>query len=43
MMTCDRCGKDTYVIFITSNYEKLCDECWEKERKKKLPKYPIKN
>ena len=42
MMICDKCGKDTYIIFITSNHEKICDECWDKEKKKKLPKFPTK-
>lgn len=40
MMVCDKCGNDTYIIFITGNHEKWCDECWDKERKDKLPKYP---
>ena len=41
MMTCDRCGQDTYIIFITSNHDKICDECYEKEKgKKELSKYP---
>lgn len=40
-MTCDKCGEDTYIIFIASNYDKLCDKCWDKEKKKKeLPKFP---
>lgn len=40
MMTCDRCGEDTYIMFITSKHEKICDECWDKEKKRKPPKYP---
>jgi len=41
MMTCERCGEDTYIIFITSKHEKICDKCWSKEKKKKeLPEYP---
>jgi len=34
MTTCERCGKKSYVIFITKNHEKICDKCEEKERKK---------
>ena len=34
MMVCERCGKNTYIIFITKNHEKICDECEEKERNK---------
>jgi len=33
-MKCDKCKKDTYIIFITSKHERICDEC-EKEKKKK--------
>jgi hypothetical protein len=41
MMTCDKCGEDTYVIFITSKHEKVCDKCWDEEKKKKeLPEFP---
>jgi ribosomal protein L37E len=43
MMTCDKCGKDTYIIFITKNHEKLCDECYDKERKTRPPKFPTKD
>ena len=34
MMICDKCGEKTYIIFITRNHRKLCDNCKEKERKK---------
>lgn len=34
MMICDKCGKKSYVIFITKNHEKICDECEEKKRTK---------
>jgi len=43
MMTCDKCGEDTHIIFITSKHEKVCDKCWDKGQKKKLPKYPLKS
>lgn len=33
-MICDRCGKNTYIIFITRGYERICDECEEKRRRK---------
>ena len=33
-MKCDKCGEKTYIIFITENYEKLCDKCWDKTIKK---------
>jgi len=39
-MICDKCGKETYVIFITKNHKKLCDECYKKERKERLPQFP---
>ena len=34
MMICERCGAQTYIIFITKNYERVCDECEEEERNK---------
>ena len=43
MMVCDKCGKDTHIIFITSNHDKICDECWDKEKKVKPQKFPIKD
>ena len=33
-MECDKCGKETCIIFINKNHEKLCDYCWDKLRKK---------
>jgi DNA-directed RNA polymerase subunit RPC12/RpoP len=33
-MKCDKCGEETYIIFITENHEKLCDNCWSKIIKK---------
>jgi len=33
-MECDKCGEDTFVIFITEKHEKLCDSCWSKIKKK---------
>ena len=41
-MTCDRCGENTYVIFITSKHEKICDKCWDEEQKKETFQIPIK-
>lgn len=35
-MICERCGKSTHVIFITRNYERICDYCEEKRRKKSV-------
>ena len=29
MMTCEKCGKNTHVIFITKNKGKICNECKE--------------
>jgi hypothetical protein len=34
VMMCDKCGEETYIIFITTNHEKLCDNCWNKIPKK---------
>ena len=33
-MKCDKCGEETYCIFITINHEKLCSDCWCKKEKK---------
>lgn len=24
---CDRCGEEVYIIYITKEYERICDEC----------------
>ncbi len=38
-MKCERCGNETYVIYINSKYEKICDECYDKkERLEKIEK-----
>lgn len=29
---CDVCHKKTYVITITRDHEKLCDECFKKQK-----------
>ena len=29
---CDVCGEESYVIYITREYKKLCDECYDKVR-----------
>jgi hypothetical protein len=34
-MKCDRCKKDTYSVYITENYERLCSSCCDKEDQKK--------
>ena len=31
-MKCSKCGKKTCVITITRNYERLCDECYDKNK-----------
>jgi hypothetical protein len=31
---CDGCGEESYVIYITTSYERLCDKCYEKVRPK---------
>ena len=33
---CDKCGKKSYPIHITRAYKKLCPECYEKERPKRV-------
>jgi len=33
-MICDKCKEKTCIITITRNHEKLCDDCWNKIRKK---------
>ena len=33
-MKCDKCAEETFIIFINSNHEKLCDNCWAKTEKK---------
>ena len=32
MMICNECGKETYIIHITVDYEKICDICYDKRR-----------
>lgn len=34
MMVCERCGADTYCIYITAKYEKVCGDCYDKKEKK---------
>jgi len=38
-MKCDKCGEKTFVIFITRNHKKLCDKCYDeqKRRENELP------
>jgi len=31
---CDKCGEESYCIYITRAHEKLCDECYDKVRPK---------
>lgn len=33
MTKCDRCGKESYCIYVLDNFEKICDECYDIERK----------
>ena len=33
-MTCDKCGSEICVIFLTAKHEKICDVCWDKINKK---------
>jgi hypothetical protein len=30
---CDRCGKESYVIYVKSNPGNICDECEDAERR----------
>lgn len=32
-MVCERCGVDTYCIFITKKYERVCGDCYEKKER----------
>lgn len=34
---CDECGVESYVIYITKDYKKLCPECEDKRRNKERP------
>lgn len=34
MMVCERCGADTYCIYITKKYERVCADCYDKKEKK---------
>lgn len=29
---CDECGEESYCIFITDEYKKLCDDCYDEIR-----------
>jgi len=31
-MRCDACGKETYCLYITENYKRICDACNDKNR-----------
>lgn len=31
---CDECGEESYCIFITREYKKLCGKCYDKVRPK---------
>jgi formylmethanofuran dehydrogenase subunit E len=35
-MKCDKCGEDTYVVFVNSNHKLLCPDCEEKNKNKKI-------
>jgi len=43
MMKCERCGEETYIIFITKEHEKICDKCEEKENKESVKCQNLKN
>ena len=32
---CDGCGEEEYAIYITSNYERLCYDCYYKDDPKR--------
>ncbi len=40
-MKCDRCKKDTYSVYITENYERLCGSCCDNEEQKKKKRNEI--
>ena len=31
-MICQRCGEQTFVIFITKKHERICDSCHESDK-----------
>jgi len=33
MTKCDKCGKNSYVIYVNENHNKLCYECYDKKGK----------
>jgi len=33
MTKCDKCGKNSYVIYIDKDHNKLCDKCYDKKGK----------
>jgi hypothetical protein len=43
MRKCDRCGNDTRIIYVTDEWEFICDVCYDKDElpkeKEKLIKY----
>jgi ribosomal protein L37E len=40
VMTCERCGTDTFVIYVTLE-GKLCADCEDKRREKEQEEYAI--
>ena len=32
MMTCEKCGCDTFIIYITRSHKKICDRCRDRNR-----------
>lgn len=32
---CEECGEESYLIYITQEYKKLCGECYDKIRPKR--------
>jgi len=36
-MICQRCGEQTFVIFVTEEHERLCDTCHESDKPRPRP------
>lgn len=32
LIKCDACGKQTFVIFINTNHDKLCEDCYSEQQ-----------
>lgn len=31
-MKCDKCNKQTFIIFINTNHDKLCEDCYSESQ-----------